>query len=443
MLSFTIEFEKNIPKYKTLYNYIIEHIINGSFKSNEKMPSKRKLSSDLGVSQNTIIEVYELLKSEGYLYSIEKKGYYVSPVEIKTIKRENIIYQDFKKILPTYNLTTSMIDSSLFPSITWARLTKEVLKEDYFLLGDNKGDLSLRNEISKYIFESRGIIANPNNIIIGSGIENLLPLILPLLNPPFGIEDPGYKKVKEVIDNAHLETRYINLKYDNINQCNTIYVTPTHQFPTGKTISITKRVELTKWAQDDKYIIEDDYDGEYRFDGFQAKPLFSLSNDNVIYLSTFSRTIAPSVRIAYMILPNKLIEKYQIRYHSYANPVPRINQQVLASFLQTGAYSRHIRKSKVLYKKKRDLIISLLKKNNISFEAFNIGLSITIFLNKEINEKALKEKLLEDNILISFESDYLFNKKQTSKIILGFASISIDDIPIVIPKLINEIKKSW
>lgn len=440
MLSFTIEFEKNIPKYKTLYNYIIEHIMNGSFKSNEKMPSKRKLSADLGISQNTIIEVYELLKSEGYLYSIEKKGYYVSPIEINAVKKANIIYHESNKTIPIYNLTTSMIDSSLFPSITWARLTKEVLKENYFLLGDNKGDLNLRNEISKYIFESRGIIANPDNIIIGSGIENLLPLIIPLLKPPFGIENPGYKKIKAILDNSHIDTRYINLKYDNIDQCNTIYVTPTHQFPTGKTISITKRIELTKWAQDDKYIIEDDYDGEYRFDGFQAKPLFSLSNDNVIYLSTFSRTIAPSVRIAYMILPNKLIEKYQIRYNSYANPVPRINQQVLALFLQTGAYSRHIRKSKVLYKKKRDLIINILKKNNISFEAFNIGLSITIFLNKAVNEEALKNKLLMDNILISFESDYLFNKSQTSKIILGFASININDIPVVISKLVKEIK---
>lgn len=441
MQTFVIDFQPNVPKYQQLYNYIVEAIVSGKFKYQDKMPSKRKLSLDLKISQNTIITVYELLKSEGYLYSLERSGYYVSKVSQLTENKKPEFKEKTFKHLPKYNLTTAQIDSKIFPKAMWMRLTRNALCDESYVLGDNQGEYSLRLQISKYLLESRGIEADPENIIIGPGIEFLLPLILPFLPQPLGIENPGYKKISAILRNNHCPYHLINLSYDNINQAKTLYLTPSHQFPTGSILPIGKRLELINFLNQENYIIEDDYDSEYRFDGSQIKPLFSLTNKNVIYFSTFSRTISPAIRIAYMILPNDIMNRFKDSYQSYANPISRLEQQVLASFLENGSYLRHLRRASTLYKKKRDLIASIFKQSGIKISTSSVGLSMLVYLDKKINENALKKELLQNDILISFISEYYYHEIDESIIVLGFAAIDYDDIPHIIETLITKIKR--
>lgn len=442
MHTFLIEFDENKPKYIQLYEYIINNIKSGIIKENEKLPSKRMLSIDLKISQNTIENTYELLKSEGYIESKERSGYYVlkyidssSKIKVLHTPVENIIKR------PKYNLTTSSIDFKSFPIIMWSRLTKEALKSNYYSLGSFQGDYNLRYEISKYLAEYRGINANPDNIVLGSGIEYLIPQLTKILESPFGIENPGYKKVSYILSNNKIKYQLIDLDYNLNNKIKTIYVTPSHQFPTGISMTIRKKHELIKWAiNNSSYIIEDDYDSEYRFDGATNTSLYSINNEKVIYLSTFSRTISPSLRIAYMILPDKIITKYKELYQSYANPISRLDQQVLAMFIKNGCYIRHLRKTKTLYKKKRDLIISILKKNKIKFNISNIGLSLLINLDKIVDEDKMINNLLKYDIKINFISSYYYTKCLKSKIVIGFAQIDINDINFVMDKLIKEIK---
>ena len=442
MQSFAIDFKPNVPKYQQLYRYIVEAIISGKLNYQDKMPSKRKLSLDLKISQNTIITVYELLKSEGYLYSLERSGYYVSKISLPRESRKQEFKEKETKHPPKYNLTTAQIDSKIFPKAMWMRLTRNALCDESYVLGDNQGEYNLRLQISKYLLESRGIEADPENIIIGPGIEFLLPLILPFLPKPFGIENPGYKKIAAILQNNHCPYHLINLSYDNISQAKTLYLTPSHQFPTGSILPIGKRFEMVNWLNQGNYIIEDDYDSEYRFDGSQIKPLFNLTNKNVIYFSTFARTISPAIRIAYMILPNDIMNKFKESYKSYANPISRLEQQVLASFLENGSYLRHLRRASTLYKKKRDLIASLLKQSGLKISTSSVGLSMLIYLNKKINENDLKQELLQNDIVISFISEYYYQEIFDSIIVLGFAAIDYDDIPKIIELLITNIKKA-
>ncbi len=449
-MKFNIIFTKNETKYITLYNYIKENILNGNLAPNAKLPTKRHLSQLLDISQNTIIQSYNLLLDEGLITSIEKKGYYVSPYNLEIIN--NTLYEPLKddSIKYKYNLTTKNIDPSIFPYYTWNKLNKEILYNENNVISksQNKGSILLRNTIASYLYESKGIRVNPKNIIIGSGIEYLLTLLSTILDAKvYAIENPGYDKVARILKNNNKEIIYCDLDNEGIKinnlDADIIYITPDNQFPTGVKMSLLRKLEISKWINEKRYVIEDDFDSEFKYLSNKSLYLYNLIPENTILLSTYSRTITPALRISYMILPDKLLKLYDEKYYYYSSTVSTLDQLVLNEFINKGYYSRHINKTKVIYKQKRNKIIEILENKDIKIDYENSYLSLIIEVDN-LNKELFKLRTKEEKIDISLMDDYFFDNKKCNKIIIGYNSIPLDDIEFAINiliKIIDECRK--
>ena len=443
MKKFNINFTNNNPLYIELYNYIKNLILNKELSPNEKLPSKRSLSTYLGISLNTVIEAYNLLLDEELIISIPKKGYYVSEYDISITKDISIdsLETNIKKY--EYDFSTKNIDSSIFPYYTWNKICKNIIyNENILIKSDNFGNIKLRKTISNYIYENKGIKINPKNIIIGSGIEYLLSILLNLLKiNKIGIENPGYDKIYKILKNNHIEPILCDLDNDGIiinNNTDGLYITPSNQFPTGIKTSMKRKIEIANWAKENnKYIIEDDFDSEFKYLSNQSISLLELCNENTILLSTYSRTISPALRISYMILPDKLYELYSNKYSFYSTTVSTLDQLILAEYIDSGAYSRHLNKTKALYKQKRELIINLLKKYDyINIDYQNSYLSLIIDIN-DFDKNKFKELCKNNSIDISIMEDYYLDNKKDNRIVIGYSGIEITKIEKGINKLLE------
>ena len=447
MIKFNFEFEKKGPMYIELYNKIKELILNKKIKPNEKLPSKRNLSTYLNISLNTVIEAYNLLLDEELIISIPKKGYYVSEYDISISKDNELDSLTTNINKYEYDFSTKNIDSSVFPYYTWNKICKDTIyNENILIKSDNYGNITLRKTIANYLYENKGIIINPKNIIIGSGIEYLLSILINVLNiNTIGIENPGYDKIYKIIKNNNKKVILCNLDNEGIiinNNVDALYITPSNQFPTGIKTSMKRKLEIAKWAKGNKYIIEDDFDSEFKYLSNQSISLLSLNKTNTILLSTYSRTISPSLRISYMILPDKLYEIYNNKYSFYSTSVSTLDQLILAKFINTGAYSRHLNKTKSLYKQKRELIISLLEKYDyINIDYDNSYLSLIIKID-DFDKELFKKECKNNSIDISLMENYYLDKKIDNRIIIGYSGIEINKIEKGINKLIRIIEKT-
>lgn len=448
MKLFTINFNTKEPLYLQLYKCIKNDILEGKLAPGEKLPSKRELQKHLNISLNTIINAYELLLEEGFIVSKEKKGYFVLDYDIKAINKKKEIETTEKSEEIIYDFSTKKIDKEVFPTYTWNKISKKIIYDNLFIdKSDNSGNNSLKETISKYLYETKGLNINKNNIIIGSGIEYLLTILINLIPAnTYAIENPGYDKIKKILYNNHKNVIYAPLDNEGVNikgleGIDVIYATPANQFPTGIKMSLQRKLEIIDILKD-KYIIEDDFDSEFKYLSNISTSIYALSPHNTILLSTYSRTITPSIRISYMILPDILLLKYKTYYSFYSSTVSTLDQLILDEFIKSGAYSRHLNKTKDLYKKKRKLIISLLSKYNfIKIDKEHSYLSLIIeVLN--LDKTRFKSLIKDNHIDISLMDDYYFTDVITNKIIIGYTSISINKLESGIKKLIEIIKLS-
>ena len=448
MKKFNVTFENKAPLYIELYNYIKELIIDKKLSPNEKLPSKRTLSTYLGISLNTVIESYNLLLDEELIYTIPKKGYYVSKYDISITKDISIDSLSTNIKSYKYDFSTKNIDSSIFPYYTWNKICKNIIgNENILIKSDNFGNITLRKTISNYLYESKGLKINPKNIIIGSGIEYLLTTLINILDiNNYGVENPGYDKIYKIIKNNNKNVTLCPLDNEGViinNDIDAIYITPSNQFPTGIKTSMKRKLEISKWAKDNKYIIEDDFDSEFKYLSNQSISLFELAKDNTIFLSTYSRTISPSLRISYMILPDKLYNDYYNKYSFYSTTVSTLDQLILSEFISSSAYSRHLNKTKALYKQKRELIINILEQ----YDYFNIDyqnsyLSLIVSTSFDINKKKFKELCINNSLDISLMEDYYLDNKKDTRIVIGYSGIEINKITEGINLLIKIINES-
>lgn len=442
MKTFNITFKKEKALYIELYEYIKDLILTKKLLPNEKLPSKRVLSTYLDISLNTVIEAYNLLLDEELIVSKPKVGYFVTSYQLPKDSNKEFRKLEIKDKNIIYDFSTKNTDASVFPFYTFNKICKNVIyKDDISLKSDNLGNIKLRNTIANYLYETKGITINPSHIIIGSGIEYLLTLLVHLMNiNKIGIENPGYDKIYKILKNNNKEITLLDLDNDGVipnKNIDAIYITPQNQFPTGIKMSMKRKIELANIFKGEKYIIEDDFDSEFKYLSNKSISLFELNKDNTVLLSTYSRTIFPSVRISYMVLPDNLYNKYLDRYSFYSTTVSTLDQLILNEFIASGAYSRHLNKTKALYKQKRDLIISLLKPyKNISIDYQNSYLSLIIEV-KNLNKKDFIEKCKKDLIDISLMEDYYMDNKKDDRIIIGYSSIDINKIKEGITLLIK------
>ena len=355
--------DKNIrPAYLQIYNQIKEDIISGNFPYNTKLPSKRLLADETETSTVTIEHAYALLCDEGYVEARERSGFFVifrnsdgfALPSAPEISDNEIVYE--RRTIPDFPF--SVLAKTMRTVIS--DLGQAILEKS-----QNKGCHELRLAIKGYLSKNRGIKVDLEQIVIGSGAEYLYGLIIELLgrNRTYGIEYPSYKKIEQVYRAYEVSYEQLRLSGDGIDStallgtsANVLHTTPYRSYPTGVSASANKRHEYIRWSNTaDRYIIEDDFESEFSVSTKPEDTLFALSTkDNVIYLNTFSKTVSPSLRIGYMVLPQRLVGEFDERLGFYSCTVPTFEQYVIARLLQNGDFERHV--NKVRRNKRKELL---------------------------------------------------------------------------------------
>ncbi|MBR4496237.1 MAG: PLP-dependent aminotransferase family protein [Acholeplasmatales bacterium] len=435
-----IVFKNEKPKYLELYDQIVKMIEDGTLKANEHLPSKRNMAINLDISLSTVLNAYNLLIDEGYIYTKEKKGYYVSEmpfchqnkIKIEKIKQTPINYK--------YDFTTQSVSN--FNSTHFKKILRDLsYSNDYLDKSPLLGRLDLRIAISNHLAENRAIHASADNILIGTGLEMLEKIIKLIDVDNITLENPGYHKLKIIGKNNNYKINYQPLDDEGVivpNYKTILYTTPFNQFPTGIKMSIKRKKELISNAiKYESYIIEDDFDAEFRINQAPTTSIYSLSNSNTIFFSTFSNTLFPGFRLAYAILPDEILKKYLKTYKNYNNPVSSLTQIILKEFINNGGYASYINKRKKELIIKRNKCIEKLKSiGNIDIK--KNYLSLLIDINSNLDELIEKAKL--NNIKIQSLKSFDVKENKTNTLIIGYTAIDENKIDDALDELIKIIK---
>lgn len=450
-LTINLKTKSEKPLYEQIYEYIKEDIQNERMLCGERLPSTRALSKHLEVSRSTVELAYEQLLSEGYIESEPCRGFFVAQLEgLYHFTKENTVSDSDTEPVQKkcrYDFSPRGIDLESFPYHIWRKLSKEVLLDHRSMLfhsGDSKGEQGLRSAIRTYLHQARGVNCSENQIIVGAGNEYLLMLFGMMIgkSSKIAFENPTYKQAYRLFQNLGFEVTTVDMdKYGmeverlRGSEADLAYVMPSHQYPLGTIMPIKRRMELLKWAseKENRYIIEDDYDSEFRYKG---KPIPALQgydmSGKVIYLGTFSKSIAPAIRISYMVLPDKLLECYQKKCRFLNSTVSKADQMLIERFIREGYYERHLNKMRALYKGRHDALLLGLKpletRCRISGEHAGVHLLLT-FQNGE-KESTLIEKAEKADVKVYGLSDYYTedSKEGAATILLGYANMKEEEI---------------
>ena len=434
-------------------------ILSGAIAPGEKLPSKRRLAEQYGISINTVQNAYEQLIAEGYIEARERSGYFVSdlPASLPSPVASPAVEEEQKAPPVLLDLVTNAPDGSRFPFSLWSRLMRRVLTEEgEALLAPlpAAGAPVLQSAIAEYLRHGRGIAVEPCQVVIGAGTEYLYHLLLQLLGRErvYGLEDPGHSKIARIY--ALNGVRFRPVPLDEGGVCadaperlgiEVLHISPNHHFPTGLVTPATRRRALLQWmGQGDRYIIEDDYDSEFRFTGRPIPPLYGMDTaDRVIYVNTFSKTIAPSMRISYMVLPKPLLARYRQLLGFYACPVPAFEQYTLAAFLNEGHFERHLHRMRSFYRARRDAVISLLQNapfaDRIRIKEADAGLHFLVEIKTDRGDAALREMLAKSGIRVAFLDDYRIEKRtdpsETRTIVFNYSGVESSRLSEAIRRL--------
>lgn len=445
-MEFDINKKGKQPIYEYLYKCVKDDIRSGKLAVGDKLPSKRALSKELGISVTSVENAYAQLTLEGFIRGEQGSGFYVNkhvekvhelpirvPLDGSEPEQDSVL--DFKA-------NRSSVEH--FPFQTWSRVMRNVLSEsnaEILSTVPYNGLVELRVALSKYLYRYRGMKVEPAQIIIGAGTEYLYARLLQVFgyHTIMAIEDPGYKKFSEISKHQGTLWDYIPMDDDGMrldllrqSNANVIHVSPSNHFPTGTVMPMTRRMELIKWANElpERYIIEDDYDSELRYAGKIIPTMYALDEgEKVIYMNTFSKSLVPSIRISYMVLPSNLLERYEETLSFYSCTVSAFEQLTLAKFIEEGFFSRHISRMKEIYKKKRDRMLEILENSALSkisdVREANAGTHLLIHVNTHMTDKEIKRKAQEHHIEVAMLSDYVHHQGifYMGTVILNYAGL--------------------
>ena len=421
MLTYDLS-EKN--KYYALYSAIRGDVLSGNLKHGEKLPSKRALAEHLGVSVITVQTAYEQLLAEGYIRSEERRGYFVAEVNPQSqTSYAPSPQRNEREESYALDLCSGRAPVKLFPFSTWAKLMRQTLSEEGGHLLERvpcDGDRSLKYAIAGYLQRFRGFKVDPEHIVIGAGAEYLYGVIVQLLGreKPYAVENPVYPRVPHTyalngakcvcvpVGEAGADVEIA----EKTDAC-ALHVSPSHQYPTGAVMPAANRSRLLDWAQNTgAYIIEDDYDSEFRLFGKPLQTMAGMRGDRVIYLNTFSKTLAPSLRMGYMVLPPQLYARYRQIFGSSANVVPLFEQKTLAKMLDGGYFERHVNRLRNYYRGIRSQLLERIEKLPIEKEIIETGggLHLTVRLPDFSSDAEIKSAAAARGINLKCISDYLF-----------------------------------
>ena len=417
--------------YMQIYEYFKNEIINGTYKANTKLPSKRNLAKEYNISLNTVDNAYSKLLEEGFIYSKERQGFFVSDVGELYVLDSKPIHITKEEENIEYDFSYSGV-SEEFPYKIFKKISSNIFdNKDILEKVDYQGYLTLRTQISEYLDKSRGFKADPSQIVISSGSEYLFQIIFKLISGKFGIEDPGYNMLSNIMDTNDIKYEFIPVDENGMNltklkksKADFCVITPAHQFPTGVIMNMQRRVELLNMKKI-KYVIEDDYDSEFKYSKRPVPALKSIDvNDKVIYIGSFSKSISPSFRVSFMVLPFDLVEKYNKIFKFFICPVSIMVQKMLTTFIETGEFEKHLNRMRKIYSKKRQLLIDMLsERKDITIRGADAGLHVVLEYPKNYSEEYIVKKAKEKKIKVYGLSSY-GTKREIPSILLGFATLS-------------------
>ena len=455
MLTYELKKSPGVPLYEALYRCIRSDILDGTLAAGEKLPSKRALAENLEISKITVETAYNQLLSEGYICSREKIGYFVEEVERPAPQNHSPVQPKIPTTAPVLDLTGG--GTVRFPFSVWSKLQREVMLdhgEQLLLPMPNRGIPELRQAIAGHLAAFRGMRVDSENILIGAGGDFLYNLLIQLLGreKTFAVEEPGYGKIRKIyaaggvkILSAPMDSHGVMPQH--LQDAQVLHISPSHHFPTGLVTPVSRRRHLLDWARkNDAYIIEDDYDSEFRFDAHPMPTMQSLDRDGrVIYMNSFSKSLAPSIRISYMVLPRGLMDKFQRELGFYGCTVPSFEQYTLARFLSRGHFEKHINRMRKFYKNRRNRIISLLENCPLShlltIMEQDAGLHFLLKVDTDLPEERLMEGLRAAGVHVHPLSHYYHGSAEGHPhcLVVNYAGLDEKALEKILSELPNQL----
>lgn len=422
MPTYDLEARGSLSLYEYLYRRLRDDILCGALAAGERLPSKRALAEHLRVSVVTVEGAYQQLVAEGYVDARPRRGFFVSPVDPRLPAAEAAGELPPEAPPPAWrlDLKSGRADPAFFPSALWARLTRQVLSEGAHLAPvPHQGLPALRQAIAQDLRDFKGMAVSPEQIVVGAGAEYLYLLLAQLLGREavIALEDPGYPKIRQVYGKWGADCRPVPLDGQGMrldalyaSGATAAHLSPAHHYPTGIVTPIARRQALLRWAEEaDGLLIEDDYDSEFRFTGRPLPTLQSIDGrGRVVYMNTFSQTISPSMRVGFMVLPPRLLERCRRELGFYASTVPALEQQVLARFLSGGGYEQHLSRTRKKYRLLREAVLERFRQYPFaaSLTDRGAGLHFLLRLNTGESDQALRRRAEGLGVRLGFLSEY-------------------------------------
>ena len=439
MLTYELKKSPGVPLYEALYRCIRQDILSGKLSAGDKLPSKRALAVHLEVSKITVETAYNQLLAEGYIASREKVGYFVEALHAQNAPS---VWKEASQ-----DANPSLIDltgdsPSHFPFSVWSKLQREVmldLGEGLLLPVHKQGLPALRNAIARHLNQFRGMQVDPDNILIGAGTDFLYNLLVQLLGREkcYGVEEPGYSKIQKIYEAAGASCNLLTLDKDGVDpedlaDTQVLHISPSHHFPSGIVMSSSRRQELLRWVnrKEDRWIIEDDYDSEFRFNAHPMPALHTLNGgEKVIYLNTFSKTLAPSIRISYMVLPGTLMDEFRRKLGFYSCTVPSFEQYTLERFISRGHFEKHINRMRKLYKSIRNRVVSAVSKCSaaeyLTILEEHAGLHFLLQIALPLTDAQLVAKCRELGLRVAaLSSYYRFPEENSHCLVINYSGLT-------------------
>lgn len=439
MQTYTLDRSGASPLYEQLYRALKADILSGALPGGSRLPSGRALAEHLGLSRVTVETAYAQLLAEGYLTSRPRAGYFVeqlTPQELPPRVSE-------PEAQPPEPETAQSRSAQLFPFSVWARLLRGVLldrRQELLRPAPDAGLPALRQAVAAELYRQRGVHVSPEQVYIGAGAEYFYNLLIQFFGHGrvYALENPGHRKIARVYQANQVAVRPIGMDADGVipelleqSGAEVLHISPSHHYPTGTVTPITRRQALMRWltAQPGRYLIEDDYDSEFRFSGLPIPTIQSMDRSGrVIYMNTFSRTISPSLRISYMILPRTLLPQWQAAMGFYSCTVPSFEQMTLTRFLAEGYFEKHLSRMKKHYRAVRAQLFSVLHTpqavRQCAVHDTDAGLHLVLELKNAPEPEALRALLRQSGLPDALLSDFFLDapSPQAQKsIVLGYA----------------------
>ncbi|QEM67420.1 PLP-dependent aminotransferase family protein [Geobacter sp. FeAm09] len=451
---FILNLHDQVPLYRQLYHQIREQVLSGELPAGSRLPSVRNLAVELAVSRATVENAYLELYGEGYLYSRPRSGYFVSTLDSELAPRSLAPVFPRRTPLPessqscAFDFHPARLDPASFPVALWRRLFLETLRScarELTHYGDPQGDWGLRVAIRAYLERSRGVMCDPEQIVICAGLQQSLEIVAVLLkgdHSAVAVEDPGYPLPRSLFCNHGYQVLPLSvgpggLDLDALQSGDgtVAYVTPSHQLPMGYVMPVANRLRLIEWAAvGNRMIIEDDYDSELRYHGRPIPSLQGLRpSGNIVYMGTFSKILSPALRVSYLVLPRTLLASYRQRFGHYFSTVSLLEQKTLASFMEQGHWERHIRRMRIICKRKHDALLHALERHFDAQAAIigqGAGLHVAVqLLGHGPDEAELIDRARRKGVrLFPFSATCAKPPSGPPMVLLGFGGMTGDEI---------------